>query len=119
MRKAWVDYLTLRAPFDGVITARNANTFDFVLPTTGRPDGLLSFAGHLAGRRRPRRSTWSTASTLCGFSSTFRSRTPTTFTPAPRRRCWPRSYRDEPIAGHGHAHVVGAEHEEPHAPRRD
>jgi multidrug efflux pump subunit AcrA (membrane-fusion protein) len=35
--KAWVDYLTLKAPFDGVITARNANTFDFVLPTTGDP----------------------------------------------------------------------------------
>ena len=37
MRKAWVDYLTLTAPFDGVISARNANTFDFVLPTTGDP----------------------------------------------------------------------------------
>ncbi len=37
MRKAWVDYLTLRAPYDGVVTARNANTFDFVLPTTGDP----------------------------------------------------------------------------------
>jgi multidrug efflux pump subunit AcrA (membrane-fusion protein) len=35
--KAWVDYLTLTAPFDGVITARTANTFDFVLPTTGDP----------------------------------------------------------------------------------
>jgi HlyD family secretion protein len=35
--KAWVDYLTLTAPFDGVITARNANTFDFVMPTTGDP----------------------------------------------------------------------------------
>jgi HlyD family secretion protein len=35
--KAWVDYLTLGAPFEGTITARNANTFDFVLPTTGDP----------------------------------------------------------------------------------
>ena len=35
--KAWVDYLILPAPFDGVIVARNANTFDFVLPTTGDP----------------------------------------------------------------------------------
>ena len=41
MRKAWVDYLTLTAPFDGVIAARNANTFDFVLPTTGDPTALL------------------------------------------------------------------------------
>jgi multidrug efflux pump subunit AcrA (membrane-fusion protein) len=35
--KAWVDYLTLTAPFAGVISVRNANTFDFVLPTTGDP----------------------------------------------------------------------------------
>jgi multidrug efflux pump subunit AcrA (membrane-fusion protein) len=35
--KAWLGYLTLTAPFDGVIVSRNANTFDFVLPTTGDP----------------------------------------------------------------------------------
>ena len=35
--KAWMGYLTLTAPFAGVITARNANTFDFVLPSTGDP----------------------------------------------------------------------------------
>jgi multidrug efflux pump subunit AcrA (membrane-fusion protein) len=35
--QAWVDYLTLKAPFSGVIFARNANTYDFVLPTTGDP----------------------------------------------------------------------------------
>lgn len=34
---AWVGYLKLIAPFDGVITARNANTWDFVLPQTGDP----------------------------------------------------------------------------------
>ena len=34
---AWVGYMTLTAPFDGVITARNANTFDFVQPSTGDP----------------------------------------------------------------------------------
>lgn len=34
---ALVGYLTLRAPFDGMIYERNANTFDFVLPTTGDP----------------------------------------------------------------------------------
>lgn len=38
--KAWVDYLTLTAPFDGVIVARNANTFDFVLPATGDPTAM-------------------------------------------------------------------------------
>ena len=35
--QAWVDYLILPAPYDGIIVARNANTFDFVLPTTGDP----------------------------------------------------------------------------------
>ena len=35
--QAWVDYLVLPAPFDGVVVARNANTFDFVLPSTGDP----------------------------------------------------------------------------------
>jgi len=34
---AWVGYLKLIAPFDGVITARNANTWDFVLPQMGDP----------------------------------------------------------------------------------
>ena len=37
---AWVGYLTLTAPFDGVIVARNANTGDFVLPATGDPTAL-------------------------------------------------------------------------------
>lgn len=36
--KASVDwYLKLFAPFDGVVVARNANTWDFVLPATGDP----------------------------------------------------------------------------------
>jgi multidrug efflux pump subunit AcrA (membrane-fusion protein) len=36
--KALVDwYLKLYAPFDGVVVARNANTWDFVLPETGDP----------------------------------------------------------------------------------
>jgi multidrug efflux pump subunit AcrA (membrane-fusion protein) len=38
--KRWVDYLTLTAPYDGVIVARNANTGDFVLPTTGDPTAM-------------------------------------------------------------------------------
>ncbi len=40
---AWVGYLTLTAPYDGIIVARNANTGDFVLPATGDPS-----AGRLA-----------------------------------------------------------------------
>jgi HlyD family secretion protein len=34
---ALVGYLTLTAPFDGVIVGRNANTGDFLLPATGDP----------------------------------------------------------------------------------
>lgn len=35
--EAEVGYLKLFAPFDGVVVARNANTWDFVLPRTGDP----------------------------------------------------------------------------------
>jgi len=35
--EAWVGYLKLYAPYDGVIVARNANTGDFVLPAAGDP----------------------------------------------------------------------------------
>jgi HlyD family secretion protein len=38
--EAWVGYLTLPAPFDGVVVVRNANTFDFVLPNTGDPTSM-------------------------------------------------------------------------------
>ncbi len=38
--EAWVGYLTLTAPFDGIIVARNANTSDFVLPNTGDPTAM-------------------------------------------------------------------------------
>jgi HlyD family secretion protein len=34
---AWVGYLTIPAPYDGVIVARNANSWDFVLPAAGDP----------------------------------------------------------------------------------
>ncbi len=35
--QALVGYLKLFAPYDGIIVARNANTWDFVLPRTGDP----------------------------------------------------------------------------------
>ena len=38
--EAWVGYLTLTSPFDGIIVVRNANTFDFVLPSTGDPSAM-------------------------------------------------------------------------------
>lgn len=40
-------YLVLPAPFDGVIAARNVNTFDFVLPRTGDPTAMAD-APHLS-----------------------------------------------------------------------
>jgi multidrug efflux pump subunit AcrA (membrane-fusion protein) len=45
--KAWVGYLTLTAPYDGIIVARNANTGDFVLPVTGDPTAMQR-APHLS-----------------------------------------------------------------------
>lgn len=38
--EAWVGYITLTAPFDGVIVARTANTGDFVMPATGDPSAM-------------------------------------------------------------------------------
>ena len=38
--QVWVDYLVLPAPYDGIVVARNANTFDFVLPAKGDPSAL-------------------------------------------------------------------------------
>ncbi len=44
---AWVGYITLPAPFDGIVTVRNANTFDFVLPNSGDPTAM-EHSPHLA-----------------------------------------------------------------------
>lgn len=38
--EAWTEYLTIPAPFDGLVVARNADTFDFVLPRTGDPSSM-------------------------------------------------------------------------------
>ena len=51
--KAWVGYLTLTAPFDGIIVVRNANTFDFVLPTTGDPSAMQTAPDQSPGRAAP------------------------------------------------------------------
>ncbi len=45
--EAWVGYLKLFAPYDGIIVARNANTWDFVLPNTGDPTAM-NRAPHLS-----------------------------------------------------------------------
>ena len=75
---------TSRSPasLDGVVVSRNANTFDFVLPSPGDPSADTR-APHLSPLRRYRcRSTWSTGPTSSGSSSTSPSRTPITFTAA-------------------------------------
>jgi multidrug efflux pump subunit AcrA (membrane-fusion protein) len=51
--RAWVGYLTLNAPFDGVIVVRNANTFDFVLPATGDPTAMQRSPDLSPGRAAP------------------------------------------------------------------
>lgn len=38
--EAWVGYITLPAPFDGVIVERTANTGDFVMPAMGDPSAM-------------------------------------------------------------------------------
>ncbi len=38
--KVWVDYLKLKAPYDGIVVGRNANTEDFVLPGKGDPSAM-------------------------------------------------------------------------------
>ncbi len=86
--EAWVGYITLSAPYDGVIVARNANTGDFVVPSAGDPTAMAR-APYLAPGEPPRRSTWSTAPTWSASSLTSPSRTPTTSTSGPRRRCSP------------------------------
>ena len=45
--EALVGYLKLFAPYDGIIVARNANTWDFVLPSTGDPTAEIR-APHLS-----------------------------------------------------------------------
>jgi multidrug efflux pump subunit AcrA (membrane-fusion protein) len=51
--QAWVDYLTLTAPFDGVVVVRNANTFDFVLPAAGDPTARQTAPDESPGRAAP------------------------------------------------------------------
>ena len=115
--KAWVGYLTLTAPFDGVIVARNANTFDFVLPATGDPTAM----------RVP--LTCRPAECRADLRGRPHRRGPD-LRRHPRAGRQLRPYRDEgdrarpglprrADPGHRHAHVLGAERQEPHAPCRD
>ncbi len=116
-RRGWA---TSRSPlpFDGVITARNANTFDFVLPTTGDPT---------ANNRAPHLSPSGGAAPIYVVDRTDIVRI---FVDIPEQDAnyvhigtkatvLAKAYRDEPIPATRHSHLVGAERQEPHAPRRD
>ena len=95
--EAWVGYLTLTAPFDGMIVARNANTFDFVLPATGDPTAMHALSRPVARRQRradlrgrPHRH----RPDLRRHPRAGRQLRPRS---GPRRRVLARAYRDEPI----------------------
>src|SRR4051794_16081960 len=45
--EAWVGYITLASPYNGIIVTRNANTGDFVQPSSGDPTALQR-SPHLA-----------------------------------------------------------------------
>ena len=91
-------YLTLTAPFDGIVSARNANTFDFVLPNAGDPT---------ADRRSPDLSPSGTAAPIYVIDRTDVVRV---FVDIPEQDAnyvkvgtkasvVVRAYRDEPIPG--------------------
>jgi len=50
---ALVGYLTIAAPYDGVVFARNVNTGDFVLPATGDPTQGIFSLGVAPSRSTP------------------------------------------------------------------
>jgi HlyD family secretion protein len=50
---ALVDYLTLTAPYDAIVSARNVNSGDFVLPATGDPTQGVFSLGVSSGNATP------------------------------------------------------------------
>jgi HlyD family secretion protein len=50
---ALVDYLTITAPYDAIVTARNVNSGDFVLPATGDPTQGAFSLGVSSGNATP------------------------------------------------------------------
>ena len=115
--EAWVGYLTLTAPFDGVITARNVNTGDFVMPASGDPSATprspdqSAMRGHAALRGGPPR-----------HPPHLRRR------PRRGRRLRPHRHQgDRPrprlprrgASRHRHPDLLGPQRQEPDPPRRD
>ena len=116
--EAWVGYLKLLAPYDGIIVARNANTWDFVLPRTGDPTAEIRAPRPVAQRSgRP---------DLRGRSHRHRP----DLRRYPRAGCQLRPCRvggarqalgipRRVAPGHGDAPLLGPQHPEPHDARRD
>jgi len=113
--EALVGYLTLTAPFDGVIVARNANTGDFVLPATGDPTAM---------RRAPDLSPSGSAAPIYVVDRVDVVRV---FVDVPewdanfvrkgsKASVLVRSYRD---SGQCDTHLLGPERQEPHSSRRN
>jgi HlyD family secretion protein len=50
---ALVDYLTINAPYDAIVSARNVNSGDFVLPATGDPTQGVLALGVSSGNATP------------------------------------------------------------------
>ncbi len=116
--EAWVGYLKLLAPYDGIIVARNANTWDFVLPQTGDPTAI---------DRAPDLSPSGQAAPIYVVDRTDIVRV---FVNVPERdadyihvgsdarvKIW--AYRDAWIPVDGDPPRLGAEHQEPHDAHRD
>ncbi len=115
--EAWVGYLKLPAPFDGVIVARNANTFDFVLPSTGDPTAM-DRAPHLSpGGAAPIYVVDRTDIVRIFVDIPEQDANYVQIgTKATRARQGIPRPADR---GHRHTHILGLERQEPHAPCRD
>ena len=115
--KAWVDYLTLNAPFPGVISARNANTFDFVQPTTGDPTAYylspdVSPSGNAAPIYVVDRLD------IVRIFLDIPERDANFVKVGTKASVLARAFRDTELPATVTRTVLGAEHEKPHAPRR-
>ena len=116
--QAWVDYLVLPAPYDGVVVARNANTFDFVLPGKGDPSAFS---------RSPYLSPSGSAAPIYVVDRTDIVRVYVDVPEADanhvqigsKASVLIKAYRDEPIHGTVTRTSWALEYQEPHTPRGD
>ena len=96
--EAWVGYITLSAPYDGVIVARNANTGDFVVPAAGDLTAMER-APYLSPGGTPHRSTWSTAPTSSAIFVDIPEQDANYVHIGTKATVLAQAYSDEPIPG--------------------